>query len=294
MVVTRSSRKSHGVSTKVKVEHAVVQVKVKQEPAKRSVPAVVKKEPQERKRKRSAPTSAAAAAAAGGKRAKVKQEPRATVKQELRASVKQEAKVKVEAGAGTKAAAKSDAAAAKAAAKAQAAAAKAAAKAQVAATKSAARTAKAQAAATKSAARTAKAADKAAEAARKARLKAQKRSRTPVGTIKVTGTSFRATSLQKALAAHGEVLEGDRFRAHGHTVALRREPSNPYDRHAVAVVVSGHHVGYVPKAVNQRVRVEGSTYIVWGLRYIPYYGSMTCTIAEMPDAYDPNALAELY
>ena len=279
MVVTRSSRKSHGVSTEVKVEHAVVQVKVKQEPAKRSVPAVVKKEPQERKRKRSAPTSAAAAAAAGGKRAKVKQEPRATVKQELRASVKQEAKVKVEAGAGTKAAAKSDAAAAKAAAKAQAAAAKAVAKAQV--------------AATKSAARTAKAADKAAEAARKARLKAQKRSRTPVGTIKVTGTSFRATSLQKALAAHGEVLEGDRFRAHGHTVALRREPSNPYDRHAVAVVVSGHHVGYVPKAVNQRVRVEGSTYIVWGLRYIPYYGSMTCTIAEMPDAYDPNALAEL-
>ena len=279
MVVTRSSRKSHGVSTEVKVEHAVVQVKVKQEPAKRSVPAVVKNEPQERKRKRSAPTSAAAAAAAGGKRAKVKQEPRATVKQELRASVKQEAKVKVEAGAGTKAAAKSDAAAAKAAAKAQAAAAKAAAKAQV--------------AATKSAARTAKAADKAAEAARKARLKAQKRSRTPVGTIKVTGTSFRATSLQKALAAHGEVLEGDRFRAHGHTVALRREPSNPYDRHAVAVVVSGHHVGYVPKAVNQRVRVEGSTYIVWGLRYIPYYGSMTCTIAEMPDAYDPNALAEL-
>ena len=268
MVVTRSSRKSHGVSTEVKVEHAVVQVKVKQEPAKRSVPAVVKKEPQERKRKRSAPTSAAAAAAAGGKRAKVKQEPRATVKQELRASVKQEAKVKVEAGAGTKAAAKSDAAAAKAAAK-------------------------AQAAATKSAARTAKAADKAAEAARKARVKAQKRSRTPVGTIKVTGTSFRATSLQKALAAHGEVLEGDRFRAHGHTVALRREPSNPYDRHAVAVVVSGHHVGYVPKAVNQRVRVEGSTYIVWGLRYIPYYGSMTCTIAEMPDAYDPNALAEL-
>ena len=279
MVVTRSSRKSHGVSTEVKVEHAVVQVKVKQEPAKRSVPAVVKKEPQERKRKRSAPTSAAAAAAAGGKRAKVKQEPRATVKQELRASVKQEAKVKVEAGAGTKAAAKSDAAAAKATAKAQAAAAKAAAKAQV--------------AATKSAARTAKAADKAAEAARKARVKAQKRSRTPVGTIKVTGTSFRATSLQKALAAHGEVLEGDRFRAHGHTVALRREPSNPYDRHAVAVVVSGHHVGYVPKAVNQRVRVEGSTYIVWGLRYIPYYGSMTCTIAEMPDAYDPNALAEL-
>ena len=280
MVVTRSSRKSHGVSTEVKVEHAVVQVKVKQEPAKRSVPAVVKKEPQERKRKRSAPTSAAAAAAAGGKRAKVKQEPRATVKQEPLASVKQEAKVKVEAGAGTKAAAKSDAVAAKAAAKAQAAAAKAAAKAQV--------------AATKSAARTAKAADKAAEAARKARLKAQKRSRTPVGTIKVTGTSFRATSLQKALAAHGEVLEGDRFRAHGHTVALRREPSNPYDRHAVAVVVSGHHVGYVPKAVNQRVRVEGSTYIVWGLRYIPYYGSMTCTIAEMPDAYDPNALAELY
>jgi hypothetical protein len=278
MVVTRSSRKSHGVSTEVKVEHAVVQVKVKQEPAKRSVPAVVKKEPQA-KRKRSAPTSAAAAAAAGGKRAKVKQEPRATVKQELRASVKQEAKVKVEAGAGTKAAAKSDAAAAKAAAKAQAAAAKAA--------------AKAQAAATKSAARTAKAAEKAAEAARKARVKAQKRSRTPVGTIKVTGTSFRATSLQKALAAHGEVLEGDRFRAHGHTVALRREPSNPYDRHAVAVVISGHHVGYVPKAVNQRVRVD-STYIVWGLRYIPYYGSMTCTIAEMPDAYDPNALAELY
>ena len=108
MVVTRSSRKSHGVSTEVKVEHAVVQVKVKQEPAKRAVPAVVKKEPQERKRKRSAPTSAAAAAAAGGKRAKVKQEPRATVKQELRASVKQEAKVKVEAGAGTKATAKSD------------------------------------------------------------------------------------------------------------------------------------------------------------------------------------------
>ena len=127
---------------------------------------------------------------------------------------------------------------------------KAEAKALVAADKVAARQAKvdakARVAAEKLIARQKKAKAKVLEAARKANARQAKQARKPVRTIKVTGTSFRASSVHGAMAAHGEVLAHNRFTT-AHRVRLRREPNNLYDRNAVAVDVSGHHVGYIPK-----------------------------------------------
>jgi hypothetical protein len=139
---------------------------------------------------------------------------------------------------------------------------KAEAKALVAADKVAARQAKvdakARVAAEKLIARQKKAKAKVLEAARKANARQAKQARKPVRTIKVTGTSFRASSVHGAMAAHGEVLAHNRFTT-AHRVRLRREPNNLYDRNAVAVDVSGHHVGYIPKTQVRGVVEDAST-----------------------------------
>lgn len=33
----------------------------------------------------------------------------------------------------------------------------------------------------------------------------------------------------------------------GDSVILKREPNNPYDKNAIAVILNGSHIGYIPK-----------------------------------------------
>jgi hypothetical protein len=60
----------------------------------------------------------------------------------------------------------------------------------------------------------------------------------------VAGVSFRADALQRIEFKPGEI------------VLLRREENNQYDKNAVAVwdALGRHHVGYVPRDRNRRIR----------------------------------------
>jgi hypothetical protein len=147
--------------------------------------------------------------------------------------------------------------------------------------------AKALAKASKLRAKAAKAAAKAlakeTKKAQKALVLAEKKARKPVRIIKVAGTSFRSADVVRCITSAGEVYAENRL-MNAHVVQLRPEPKNKYDRNAVAIVVSGFHIGYVPKSQNRSINRKAS-YVVWGLRYVQFLGQFAASIAEMPPAY---------
>ena len=120
--------------------------------------------------------------------------------------------------------------------------------------------------------------------AEKALFKSKKKSRRPVKTIKVAGVSFKKNGIRKVVNKLGEVLVADRFTA-AHAVTLKKEPSNPYDRNAIAVYINGTQIGYVPRSQNRKLSIKG-TYLVWSLRYVEFLNEYTCTIALMPPSYN--------
>jgi hypothetical protein len=130
----------------------------------------------------------------------------------------------------------------------------------------------------------AKAKTKAEKALVKARKKALKTSRRPMITIKVAGVSFKKAGIKKVVRKLGEVMVEDRFSA-PHVVTLKREPSNPYDSNAVAVLINKTPIGYIPRSMNRSIDLTG-TYLVWALRFVAFYDVYTCTIALMPPSFD--------
>jgi histone H1/5 len=142
---------------------------------------------------------------------------------------------------------------------------------------------KADKALAKEAKKNAKAQDKAAKALVKANQRALKASRRPLLKIKVAGVSFKKPGIKKCIRKHGEVFAENRF-CGSHRVQLKREPNNPYDSYAIAVVISGNVIGYIPRSMNRSLSVK-ETYEVWSLRFVPFVGEYTCTIAMMPSSY---------
>ena len=130
----------------------------------------------------------------------------------------------------------------------------------------------------------AKAKTKAEKALVKARKKALKTSRRPMITIKVVGVSFKKAGIKKVVRKLGEVMVEDRFSA-PHVVTLKREPSNPYDSNAVAVLINKTPIGYIPRSMNRSIDLTG-TYLVWALRFVAFYDVYTCTIALMPPSFN--------
>ena len=130
----------------------------------------------------------------------------------------------------------------------------------------------------------AKAKTKAEKALVKARKKALKTSRRPMITIKVAGVSFKKAGIKKVVRKLGEVMVEDRFSA-PHVVTLKREPSNPYDSNAVAVLINKTPIGYIPRSMNRSIDLTG-TYLVWALRFVAFLDEYTCTIALMPPSFD--------
>ena len=130
----------------------------------------------------------------------------------------------------------------------------------------------------------AKAKTKAEKALVKARKKALKTSRRPMITIKVVGVSFKKAGIKKVVRKLGEVMVEDRFSA-PHVVTLKREPNNPYDSNAVAVLINKTPIGYIPRSMNRSIDLTG-TYLVWALRFVAFYDVYTCTIALMPPSFD--------
>ena len=130
----------------------------------------------------------------------------------------------------------------------------------------------------------AKAKTKAEKALVKARKKALKTSRRPMITIKVAGVSFKKAGIKKVVRKLGEVMVEDRFSA-PHVVTLKREPNNPYDSNAVAVLINKTPIGYIPRSMNRSIDLTG-TYLVWALRFVAFYDVYTCTIALMPPSFD--------
>ena len=130
----------------------------------------------------------------------------------------------------------------------------------------------------------AKAKTKAEKALVKARKKALKTSRRPMITIKVAGVSFKKAGIKKVVRKLGEVMVEDRFSA-PHVVTLKREPNNPYDSNAVAVLINKTPIGYIPRSMNRSIDLTG-TYLVWALRFVAFYDVYTCTIALMPPSFN--------
>ena len=130
----------------------------------------------------------------------------------------------------------------------------------------------------------AKAKTKAEKALVKARKKALKTSRRPMITIKVAGVSFKKAGIKKVVRKLGEVMVEDRFSA-PHVVTLKREPNNPYDSNAVAVLINKTPIGYIPRSMNRSIDLTG-TYLVWALRFVAFLDEYTCTIALMPPSFD--------
>jgi len=64
--------------------------------------------------------------------------------------------------------------------------------------------------------------------------------------FKIAGISFRTSECKEAVRSHGEVYAGDRCTTR-HRASLVPDPTNPYDSNAIKVMISGHHVGFVPK-----------------------------------------------
>jgi len=130
----------------------------------------------------------------------------------------------------------------------------------------------------------AKAKTKAEKALVKARKKALKTSRRPMITIIVAGVSFKKAGIKKVVRKLGEVMVEDRFSA-PHVVTLKREPNNPYDSNAVAVLINKTPIGYIPRSMNRSIDLTG-TYLVWALRFVAFLDEYTCTIALMPPSFD--------
>jgi hypothetical protein len=69
------------------------------------------------------------------------------------------------------------------------------------------------------------------------------------GEIEVQGESFRRDAIRRLFEQLGLPSGG----VTAATAALRPEPSNQYDKHAVRVEVEGWHIGYVPREISATV-----------------------------------------
>ena len=78
--------------------------------------------------------------------------------------------------------------------------------------------------------------------------------------FKIAGISFRTSECKEAVRSHGEVYAGDRCTTK-HRASLVPDPTNPYDSNAIKVMISGHHVGFVPKVrlVKEGGKIDKST-----------------------------------
>ncbi len=69
----------------------------------------------------------------------------------------------------------------------------------------------------------------------------------------------------------------------GSELILRREPNNPYDRFAVAIIASnGQQIGYLPKDCARQVSMNMAN----GMRYRAFVGSVTG--GDIGNAYGVN------
>jgi hypothetical protein len=75
----------------------------------------------------------------------------------------------------------------------------------------------------------------------------------------VVGESFQRDHLTALIRAHNAFESGEIYS----TAVLELEPTNPFDPHAVKVVVEGTQVGYIPKfdssAVTEMVKKSGKS-----------------------------------
>ncbi|GMI33985.1 hypothetical protein TeGR_g3779 [Tetraparma gracilis] len=87
----------------------------------------------------------------------------------------------------------------------------------------------------------------------------------PCAVMKIVGTSFRRSNCLKAVSKHGDVMLESRFDSR-HRVELVPDPNNPYDSNAVKVVLSGEHVGFIPKQNTHLVDVHAA-HQIWEFRF---------------------------
>ena len=68
--------------------------------------------------------------------------------------------------------------------------------------------------------------------------------------VSVAGVTFHQSAIESALqsAAPAQMV-----------VRLEPEPTNPYDKNAIRVLVNGHHVGYVPRTLAARLSATDVT-----------------------------------
>lgn len=79
--------------------------------------------------------------------------------------------------------------------------------------------------------------------------------------LKIVGTSFRHKATRKSFSRGGEVLAGNNMTTR-QRVILQPEPTNAHDQNAIKVVISGVHVGYVPKWQTPQIDTQAAAMLV--------------------------------
>jgi hypothetical protein len=79
--------------------------------------------------------------------------------------------------------------------------------------------------------------------------------------LKIVGTSFRHKAARKSFSRGGEVLAGNIMTTR-QRVILEPEPTNAHDQNAIKVVISGVHVGYVPKWMTPQIDTQAAAMLV--------------------------------
>ena len=94
--------------------------------------------------------------------------------------------------------------------------------------------------------------------------------------FKVAGISYHREECRAAERLYGSV--GSLDDETRHNVKLIREPTNAYDPNAIKVIVSGHHIGYVPWDLTSTTDVENGFY---ALKTFMNNGRCSATIARL-------------